>query len=256
MLDLHLAQPPEIVNVGVGVHGVRGPHDVFRLPDLWQFHVYGYHGELTLLGETHRIRPGAVSFVPPGVQVRFDYRGRSEHLFAHFRTVPVGRPARVPVLQDAGAAAGLLGDLMRHAVAAFPGGSALVTAEVWAVLWRVAQLAEHPDAADGRGPGAVAIAAAHVEANLALPLAVPDLARVAGVSHNHLIRLFRAETGLTVVAYVRSRRMARARHLLTSSTLSIPAVAATVGITDLQAFNKLCRRELGGSPRAVRARSG
>ena len=58
---------------------------------------------------------------------------------------------------------------------------------------------------------------------------------------------------MTVVAYVRLRRMARARHLLVSSTLSIPAVAASVGITDLQAFNKACRRELGGSPRAVRA---
>jgi hypothetical protein len=26
-----------------------------------------------------------------------------------------------------------------------------------------------------------------------------------------------------------------------------------VGIPDLQAFNKACRRELGGSPRAIRA---
>jgi transcriptional regulator GlxA family with amidase domain len=84
-------------------------------------------------------------------------------------------------------------------------------------------------------------------------LEVPALARAVGVSHNHLTRLFRLETGLTVVAYIRSRRMARARHLLVSSTLSIPAVAATVGIPDLQAFNKTCHRELGGSPRAVRA---
>jgi AraC family transcriptional regulator len=30
-------------------------------------------------------------------------------------------------------------------------------------------------------------------------------------------------------------------------------VAASVGIYDLQAFNKACRRELGASPRAVRA---
>jgi transcriptional regulator GlxA family with amidase domain len=47
--------------------------------------------------------------------------------------------------------------------------------------------------------------------------------------------------------------MERARHLLRESTLSIPAVAAAVGIGDLQAFNKTCRRELGASPRAVRA---
>jgi AraC family transcriptional regulator len=56
-----------------------------------------------------------------------------------------------------------------------------------------------------------------------------------------------------VVGYIRQRRMARARHLLTATTMSIPAIAASIGITDLQAFNKACRRELGRSPRAIRA---
>lgn len=82
---------------------------------------------------------------------------------------------------------------------------------------------------------------------------MPEVAEAVGVSHNHLIRLFRAETGGTVVAYIRRRRMEQARHLLRESTLSIPAVAASVGIGDLQAFNKACRRELGASPRTIRA---
>jgi transcriptional regulator GlxA family with amidase domain len=99
----------------------------------------------------------------------------------------------------------------------------------------------------------VSTAISYIEGNLARSLTVPSLAAVAGVSHNHLTRLFRAETGTTVVAYIRQRRMARARHLLVSSTLSIPAIAASVGIPDLQAFNKTCHRELGGAPRAVRA---
>jgi hypothetical protein len=64
---------------------------------------------------------------------------------------------------------------------------------------------------------------------------------------------FRAETGVPVVGYIRQRRMARARHLLIATTMSIPAIAASIGITDLQAFNKACRRELGASPRAIRA---
>lgn len=252
LVELHLARPPYVAKVGVGVHGVRSLRDVFRLPDLWQFHVYGYSADLTFLGGTYPVRPGSVSLVPPGEQVRFDYRGRSEHLFAHFRTPAVGEPVQVPVVQDAGGVAPLLSDLLRNAVEA-AGGSARVPAEVWAALWRAAQL---PRPAERDPHSAVASALAHIEANLARPLSVPELARVAGVSHNHLTRLFRAETGMTVVACIRQRRMAMARHLLTSSTLSIPAVAATVGVTDLQAFNKLCRRELGASPRAVRAGSG
>ena len=254
MIPLHLAEPPEVVNVGVGVHGVRGPRDIFRLPDLWQFHLYGYSADLTVSGTTYPVAPGSVSLTPAGIQVQFDYRGRSEHLYVHFRPRPVGEPSYVPVVQDAGTAAPALSDMLRSAIGASPSGSARVVSEVWAALWRVAQLST-PLTEGGAvaGHSAVSAAIAYIEANLARPLAVPALAAAAGVSHNHLTRLFRAETGTTVVAYIRQRRMTRARHLLVSSTLSIPAVAASVGIPDLQAFNKACHRELGGPPRVVRA---
>jgi AraC family transcriptional regulator len=39
-IELCLGEPPGPVNVGGGVHGVRSLYDVFRLPDLWQLHVY------------------------------------------------------------------------------------------------------------------------------------------------------------------------------------------------------------------------
>ncbi|MGI5127232.1 helix-turn-helix domain-containing protein [Pseudonocardia sp. CA-107938] len=252
MLALHLAAPPEVVNVGVGIHGLRAQRETFRLPDLWQLHLYGYSAELTVGGVRYPVAPGYVSLVPAGTPVEFAYRGRSEHLYAHFRPVPTGEPTPVPVAQDAGVAAPALTDLFRSALQAAPSGSARTAAEVWTVLWRIADLAARSTGSDHRHP-AVATAMAHVEANLAQPLTVPELARLAGVSHNHLTRLFRAETGDTVIAWIRGRRLARARHLLVSSTLSIPAIALSVGIPDLQAFNKACRRELGASPRAVRA---
>ncbi|TCC53855.1 helix-turn-helix domain-containing protein [Kribbella capetownensis] len=251
MIELHLAEPPEVVNVGVGIHGVRSLRDVFRLPDLWQLHLYSYSADLTVAGTTYSVAPGYVSLTPAGSQVRFDYRGRSEHLYAHFRPVVAGEPSYLPVVQDAGAAAPMLSDLLRWAVEASPSGSSRTTAEVWTALWRIVDLTAATTEGDSRHP-AVATAIAYIEANLAQPLTVPALARLAGVSHNHLTRLFQAETGQTVIAYIRRRRMGRARHLLVSSTLSIPAVAASVGIPDLQAFNKTCRRELGGSPRTVR----
>jgi AraC family transcriptional regulator len=251
MVELHLAEPPDVVSVGAGIHGVRRLRDVFRLPDLWQLHLYSYSAELTVAGTTYSVAPGYVSLTPAGVQVEFNYRGRSEHLYVHFRPRVIGEPSHVPVVQDAGLAAPVLSDLLRSALEASPSGSARVTAEVWTALWRIVELGS--SVTDGvSGHPAVASAIAYIEANLAQPLTIPALARMAGVSHNHLTRLFHAETGMTVIAYIRQRRMARARHLLVSSTLSIPAVAASVGIADLQAFNKACRRELGGSPRAVR----
>ncbi|WP_329333866.1 AraC family transcriptional regulator [Streptomyces sp. NBC_01352] len=250
-VSLRLDEPPEVVNAGVGVHGVSTAHEVFRLPDLWQLHLYSYVGALSVGTSVHAIRPGHVSLVPPDTEVHFHYRGRSEHLYVHLRMQGDGAPRTVPLMQDAGAEGTLLAGLLRHAVTAMPMSAARASAEVWAALWHVAHLTGSDQA--GRRHPVVAAAQAHVEEHLVSPLSVPEIARAAGVSHTHLTRLFRAETGLTVIAYIRRRRLERARHLLLASTLPIPAVAAAVGIPDLQAFNKACRRELGAGPRVVRA---
>jgi AraC-like DNA-binding protein len=249
----HLGAPPVLANVGLGVHGPAGHTDVFHLPGLWQLHLYRYEADLTVDGVPHAIRPGRVSLVPPGTTVRYRYHGRSEHLYAHFRLTAAGPPRTIPVMQDTGAQLAALTAQLQQALAAWAGTPARAVAEVWAALWRVADLAPPAPRAAGAGPHpAVAAAVAHIEARLADPLTVPGVARAAGVSHNHLTRLFRAATGDTVVAYIRARRMARAQHLLRATTLSIPAIAASVGVADLQAFNKACHRELGASPRAVR----
>ena len=81
---------------------------------------------------------------------------------------------------------------------------------------------------------------------------MPQIAAAVGVSHNHLTRLFTAGQGLTVVGYLRRRRIEHARQLLVHSTMSITAIASTVGIPDLQAFNKACRTVTGLGPRALR----
>ncbi|MBC9711704.1 helix-turn-helix transcriptional regulator [Streptomyces sp. TRM66268-LWL] len=250
--QVRLDEPPDPVVVGIGVHGPAGHVDDFLLPDLWQFHLYDYTADLTVDGVGHVLRPGSVSLVPPGTPVRYRYRGRSEHLYVHLRLGTAGEARDVPTVQHAGAQTAALDGQLRQALAAWPGTRGRAVAEVWAALWRVAGLAPP----QGRGPQvphpAVAAAVALIEARLAQPLTVSGIAKDAGVSHNHLTRLFRTATGQTVVGYIRARRMERARHLLRASTLSIPAIAATVGVPDLQAFNKACRRELGASPRSIR----
>ncbi|CAL9305350.1 AraC family transcriptional regulator [Streptomyces sp. SudanB52_2052] len=256
-VELALDLPPDLVHAGVGVHGSAGPHEVFRLPHLWQLHLYGYSGTLEFGGSRHPIRPGHVSLVPPDTEVHFHYDApRCEHLYAHFRLPGDGERRRVPVMQDAGADAAVLSGLLRHTITASAQSPARASAELWTVLWRTTALTDAGEDPSGSRHPALRTAMAHIEEHLADPLSVPEIARAAGVSHTHLTRLFREDTGHTVVGWVRRRRMARARHLLIASTLAIPAVAATVGIPDLQAFNKTCRRELGASPRAVRNAAG
>jgi AraC-like DNA-binding protein len=250
LVAARLDRPPSVVNLGVGVHGTVGRRDVFQLPDLWQLHLYRYHAEVVVDGVGRAIRPGCVSLVPPGVVVQYLYRGRSEHLYVHLRLSGDGPTTQIPVMQDAGASTPVLSELMHHAIAVSTRSPAAATAQVWTVLWRVAHLTTSAGA--GHAHAAVATAMAYIESHLATPLTVRQIAAVAGVSHNHLTRLFRAQADSTVVAYIRGRRLARAHHLLRESTLPIAAIAVAVGIGDLQAFNKACRRGLGASPRTIR----
>lgn len=239
--------PPLVVNAGVGVHGINTAVDVFRLPGLWQLHLYGYSAAFAADGHRYELRPGTVSLVPPGTTVEFRYRGRSEHLYVHF-AMP-GR--RAPFVGDAGPALPILRELLLDAIAAFPTSPERSAAAVWAALWRVSDLADAAATTTLRNP-VVAAVIRRIEERLAEPLVVAELARVAGVSHNHLTRLFHEHVGDTVVGYIASRRMARALHLLQASTLSVTAIAAAVGMPDLQAFNKACRKTYGASPRALR----
>jgi AraC family transcriptional regulator len=250
---IRLDGAPHVANAGRGIHGVASLRDVFTLPDLWQFHLYSYSADLIIDGIEYRIRPGHVSLAPPGSLVEYRYQGRSEHLYVHFRAGETGAAQFLPAVQDAGQEQTLLTDLLSQVVTHAVRAPARASAELWTALWRVAQLptsdghaAPHP---------AVALALNQIEVDLAKRLTVAQLARAAHISHNHLTRLFREHTGRTVVAHIRHSRLQRARHLLQHSSLPIATIAAAVGIPDLQAFNKACRRELGQSPRSLRSRA-
>jgi AraC family transcriptional regulator len=249
-----LDEPPEVVNAGFAIHGLNGPDGPFRLPDLWQFHLYQYEADLEVDGSTHRIKPGCVSLIPAGTDVHYHHRGRSEHLYIHLRPSQRGTPHTLPLIQDSGAAGPALAEMLRRSISAAPDAPAQAAAEAWAALWRTVRLRSNES--EGGGHPAVAAAFAYIEQRLPRPITVPEVAAAVGVSHNHLTKLVKEAVGSTLVAYIRHRRMVRAGHLLRESTLSIPAIAVSVGIPDLQMFNKTCHRELGASPRAIRRDAG
>ncbi|NIZ91972.1 helix-turn-helix domain-containing protein [Kineococcus rubinsiae] len=266
---LDVSQPPEVVNQGRGTHGVLRSEDVFQLPQLWSLHLYGYAADLEVDGTPHAITPGCVTLVPPASLIRYRYHGPSQHLYAHLRAprLPAAdsraAASRLSVLMHPGADLPRITELMESAVASAVARPERTRADVWTVLLRLADRVEaapadpagRPDRVPDvhRVPDYVAATVSVIERRLAEPLTVRDVAAAVGVSPGHLTRVFSARTGETVVGYLRRRRVEHARHLLTSSTMSISAVAASVGIPDLQAFNKTCRAVTGSSPRGLRA---
>lgn len=91
-----------------------------------------------------------------------------------------------------------------------------------------------------------------IDASIASDLSLKRFANELFLNTSYLSSLFKKETGMTLTDYVNQHRIGYAKRLLKSTTLSIQAVAATVGISDIHYFTRLFRRETGLSPREFR----
>jgi AraC-like DNA-binding protein/ligand-binding sensor protein len=94
----------------------------------------------------------------------------------------------------------------------------------------------------------------YVETNMEEPLLLEAIASASGVSVRSLSRLFRQETGMTVLDFVQERRIARACHYLTTSDRTCIEVAFAVGFQSIQNFNRTFRKLKHTTPREWRLR--
>jgi AraC-like DNA-binding protein len=246
-----LHAPPRVLQMGIGIHG-RQRREKYCMHDLWCVHLYRYHATLRINGEVFPIQPGSISIVPPGTLLEYSYRGLSVHAYAHFRLQPKASEVSVPAMQNWGEKFAALNGGFEEAIAAFSTQPERAVARLWDVLWQLTEYSETPTQLETSLHPAVAQAVRMIELRLAEPISVAELAQHSGISHNHLTRLFQAEMKASVVGYIRQRRMQRAQHLLTQTTLPVKVIAAQVGIPDLHAFNKTVRREFGVAPRSLR----
>ncbi len=96
-----------------------------------------------------------------------------------------------------------------------------------------------------------------IEANLQESIGLDDLARAAGLSANHFLRVFKLATGETPYHFLRARRLERARQLLSDNAMPLAELALECGFANQAHFTAAFSREVGISPgryrRAVRA---
>ncbi|MDM4765072.1 AlkA N-terminal domain-containing protein [Pelomonas sp. SE-A7] len=80
-------------------------------------------------------------------------------------------------------------------------------------------------------------AAELINASVAEPPSIEQLAERLGITDRHLRRIFAAEQGVTPLQYLQTRRLLLAKQLLTDSDLNITEVAAASGFASLRRFN-------------------
>lgn len=102
-------------------------------------------------------------------------------------------------------------------------------------------------------PSALARVVAHVEANLAMPLQVERLAKIAEMSRGHFVRQFSAAIGVAPSDFVLERRLERIERLLLATDMSVVAIARATGFADGNYLGKAFRRKRGVAPLEFRA---
>jgi len=92
----------------------------------------------------------------------------------------------------------------------------------------------------------------YIGENLAGKISLAGAAEAATLSPDYLTNLLKQETGNTFSSLVTSRRMEKARELLTHTTLRISEIAAATGFDDVAYFTRRFRQYFSVSPVAYR----
>jgi AraC family transcriptional regulator len=92
-----------------------------------------------------------------------------------------------------------------------------------------------------------------VEGHSREQIALEDVAKACKVSAFHLTRAFAAATGLSLMRYVRGRRLTEAARQLAQGAGDILSIALDVGYGSHEAFTRAFREQFGLTPEQVRA---
>jgi AraC family transcriptional regulator len=91
-----------------------------------------------------------------------------------------------------------------------------------------------------------------IERNLDRDLDLGEIARSCGVSRYHLAHAFGTSVGLSVMHYVRARRLSAAAQALARGAPDILHLALETGYASHEAFSRAFRAQFGATPEMVR----
>jgi AraC family transcriptional regulator len=212
---------------------------------------------------------GAVSVVPAGTGHSWSTRGPIAFTHLYFDPELIHRavveaydrnPTKIHLADALGSAEPLLshlvGSLREEAAGAEP-LQLLLDSLFDAFLLTLLRRCSNLDQVSARAPCALAPRRLKrvldcMEARLAEPITLDDLADSAGMSRFHFSRVFRAETGVPPYAYLLHRRAERAKTLLRETHASLPEVMERTGFSSPTRFAANFRRATGRSPAQYR----
>lgn len=91
-----------------------------------------------------------------------------------------------------------------------------------------------------------------VETDLGQPIALNDLARKCAVSTYHMCRVFQQGVGMSIMSYVRARRLAKAAQAIADTDEVLLSIALDSGYASHEAFTRAFAACFGALPSTIR----
>ena len=209
------------------------------------------------------IPPGSVALMLPGRRelFRFSRKHRTHHTWCALSPVAVPRPLRkrlsgLPPVQPQSLAFELLmkAAFSIRAWRTREGGNMLRLLAL-ALLEEYGRMAKAgPEAAERESPRERA--RYYLEEHCAEEDCLKGAARAAGITPQHLIRLFRQHYQITPGRYLWQTRVEQGAGLLAATGLTVSEIADRCGFKNPFHFSRLLRQMQGLSPRQLRQRAG
>lgn len=246
------SMPPTVDRIGSHFKHLREeryrrlPHASVLLADgRCEFHTEDFSMDL---------KPGDVIVLPPGRTRHFVLPERLMLRFAHFYPARP-RPEKKGFCFHSGEKFLPLRTGMDALILDSVRNSPALTARFWSFLFTLDDIYRVQQYGIGTAIGDPRIEAIldTIHRHRGDPISVSEMACRIGVSHNHLSRLFRRATGMTIIQYVQKVRMELAEELLTRTSIPVKEVAHSCGFRSLQYFNRAVHRAFHCSPRELRA---
>ncbi|MBC9787593.1 helix-turn-helix transcriptional regulator [Carnobacterium maltaromaticum] len=93
----------------------------------------------------------------------------------------------------------------------------------------------------------------YIKMNLHRTITLDETAKKVFLSPYYFSKLFKAETGITFVAYVSQQKMVQATELLRHSDISISQIAKSLGFNQTSYFSRIFKKEYAMTPKEFRS---
>ena len=267
LIELPIHDRLMVAVVAVGFSGLeRGWNHADLMAPFWRLYANDAPGAAVRVGRTWLpLEPDHLYLIPAWMKFASRAAGRIGHAFAHFDVRGLSAPAvrlafpePTSIADTAGAAKLLtLGTALLGGAGPAPELVLQVRSLADAALANaITHLspAMRTRALPGLERGALGAVLAHLHADKTTPMTNRDLARIAGCTPDHLVRIFRRDLGQTPARYVQELRMAAAAKALTHSSDDIDVIAERFGFANRHGFTRAFTRHLGCGPAAWRRR--